>query len=139
MSHIDPEQFEQYVIGALGDEAASALEAHTASCQTCAAALQREAQLELGLMEVAALPVPLSARRPRRFIAATALSLAAAAGLAFFANLERPPPAEGAPRLARCDVSGSSECVARAQFDGVITIGPDHQVLVPKYEVTGQP
>jgi hypothetical protein len=40
----------------------------------------------------------------------------------------------------RCDQAASpSECLARGQFDGVITIGPDRQVVVPRYDEKGTP
>jgi hypothetical protein len=39
--------------------------------------------------------------------------------------------------VRRCDVANAAQdCVARAQFDGVLTIGPDRQVVVPRYEGT---
>jgi anti-sigma factor RsiW len=144
MSHIAPEQLEQYVIGALDPTTASLVEAHTASCADCALALQREAQLELGLAAVAALPAPLNAVRRRRRVgvaaAGVALAASAAAAVLVFALFERPPSPESAPRIARCDhVGASSECIARAQFDGVLTIGPGQQVVVPRYDEMGAP
>jgi anti-sigma factor RsiW len=134
--HLNPEGLEQYIQGALDGDEARALEAHAGSCARCAAALQREARLELGLLEVARAPVSLRAfrgRRARLGAAAAVLAATAAAALAF---LVQPRPAlDGPPRLVRCeDPRQASECLASAQYEGLLTIGPDDQLVVPRYD-----
>jgi anti-sigma factor RsiW len=142
MSHLVPEELEHYVIGALDQAGAARVEAHTASCATCAAALQSEARLEVGLLQLAAQPAPLQAFRRRARVAVAVSALAAAAGLALvFSSVlrvdGRPQPP---PRVERCDQSSApTDCLARAQFDGVLTIGPNQEVVVPRYEQTGSP
>jgi anti-sigma factor RsiW len=142
MPHVNPDQLEQYVLGTLEGGDAAALEAHAASCESCALALQREARLELGLQDLAALPTPAAARpAPRRRVrVAVATFFAAAAALGLFAWPSAAPSPSQAPAVRRCDeATAPSDCVARAQFDGVLTIGPDRQVVVPRYDETGAP
>ncbi len=62
MNHIAQSSLEGYVMCTLADEECAIVEAHVASCETCAARLQREARFELAFAEVAAR----SEERPRR-------------------------------------------------------------------------
>src|SRR5262245_10649470 len=52
--HPTSEDLERYVMDLLEERDAAALEAHVAGCAACAAALEREARLEVSLAEVAA-------------------------------------------------------------------------------------
>lgn len=141
-SHPTTEVLERYVIGALELLEQAEVEAHAASCARCAAALQREAALELRLMEVAAVAPPPGQRAlPARVTGAlVGLSMAVAAVLAAVMYVP-PPPAAGAPRVVRCDDPGSAaDCAARAGYEGVISLGPHDEIVVPRYEqVPGQP
>lgn len=140
--HVSPDDLEQYVIGALDAASASWVEAHAARCEACAKALASEAQLELSMFEVAALPAALGGARQRRArIAATLTGLTAlAAGVLWLFSVERSPPENGHPRIVRCaDTRSAAECIAQAQFDGVLTIGPDSQLVVPRYEEEVRP
>lgn len=142
MSHLVAEELEHYVIGALDEAGAARVEAHTARCATCAAALQREARLEVGLFQLAAQPAPLQAFRRRARVAVAVSALAAAAGLAlgFSSALEVDGQPQPPPRVERCDRSSApTDCLVRAQFDGVLTIGPGQELVVPRYEQTGAP
>jgi hypothetical protein len=51
--HCTAAELEMYVMGALGGAAAERLESHVAECETCAAALTGEAQLEIAFEQVA--------------------------------------------------------------------------------------
>lgn len=140
--HATPDALEQYVIGALDAASAAWVEAHVAGCEACAAALQREARLELSLFEVAAQPSSLAGHRRRRARLAAALTglTALAAGASWLLSMDRPPPADGHPQVVRCvDARSADECIARAQFDGVLTIGPDRTLVVPNYESGSTP
>jgi anti-sigma factor RsiW len=136
-THLTAELIEEYVIGALEGDSARFVEAHVDGCADCAALLAKEARLEAALHEVADLAnvVPLAAKRRRRWPLAAA-GAALAAGLVVVVGLmERPPPAEKAPRVLQCTgAQDARDCVARGQFDGVITIGPDKQLVVPRYD-----
>lgn len=143
--HLAGDLLEQYAIGALDLASTRFVEAHVAECAACAALLQREAALEVGLYEAAQhrAVVSLSARRRRRLVAGLASAAAVlAAGVALVFSLEREPSPAQQPRLRHCvDSSTASECISRGQFDGVITIGPDREPIIPRYDVTfgGQP
>lgn len=135
--HLTPDLAEEYVIGALEGDSARYVEAHAEACPDCAALLAKEARLEAALYEVGALAnvVPLAARRRRRWSIAALGAAAAAAVLLVLGLAERPPPAEKEPRILKCDgATNPGECMAQGQFDGVITIGPDNQLLVPRYD-----
>lgn len=141
--HVTPDTLEHYVIGALDATSARWVEAHAAGCEACAAALAAEARLELALFEVAAAPPSLEGRRARRarFAAAAVTGFSAlAATVAWLLWVDRPPPPGGHPQVVRCtEVSSAEDCIARAQFDGVLTIGPDERLVVPRYETQGAP
>lgn len=141
--HLAADLVEQYVIGALDPASARFVEDHVAACAPCAALLQREAQLEVALLETAQHRiVSLSARRRRRVVAAVASAAAVlAAGVALVFSLSSPSPSKP-PRLRECvDAATAAQCISEAQFDGVITIGPDRELIIPRYDVTsgGQP
>jgi hypothetical protein len=135
--HLTASQLEQYVIGALEPAAVVHLERHVESCELCALALRREAALELKLAEVAldTSPAPLARPFPVRLTAAVlGLSMAAAALLA--AVLYVPGQSvDGSPRLVRCsDPTSAAACVARADYDGLLSVGPNDEVVVPRYD-----
>lgn len=157
--HPPPEAFEQYVLGALGPEAAAALEHHTLDCQSCTLALQREALLEERLREVARAPAPPATvlrparwRRPPPVASALAALLAAAA--AVLVLLPRPEPQrspatpedvpelalsmdlpEHPPRLVACpDPTSQDTCAAEALARGLLVQYPQGVGDVPRYE-----
>ena len=136
-SHLTEDLVEQYVIGALEGDSARFVESHVEACADCAALLAKEARLEVALHEVADLSnvVPLGAKRRRRWPVAAAVGALAAGALVVVGLGERPPPAEKAPQVRDCDAAEDpSGCVARGQFDGVLTIGPGKQLVVPRYD-----
>lgn len=138
--HLVADIVEQYVIGALDAESVRFVEAHVAQCPPCAKLLQQEAAVEVALHEVVrSKKVSLEARRRRRIGAVLASAAAAlAAGVVLVFSLESEPPPAAQPRLRRCvEESTASKCISQAQFDGVITIGPDLEPIVPRYDVTG--
>jgi len=63
-SHISREDLELFVIAGLDEHRAADVEAHVAECPVCSAALAREAELEMALLEVAA-KQPARAHGPR--------------------------------------------------------------------------
>lgn len=137
--HVTAEDLEQYVVGALDTASAAWVEAHASACAECAAALRTEAALEIALFEVAELPPPARRRRARVATVVTALG-ALAAGVVWVVALRPGPAGEAQPRIARCeDVRSAADCIARAQHDGVLTIGPNHSLLVPRYDSEGVP
>ena len=138
--HVTSDILEQYVIGALDAASVSWVETHAADCQACAAALEAEARLELGLFELAAMPPSLEGRRKGRAWLAVGVATALAGAAMWLFLVDRSPPADQRPSVVRCsDAQSAAECIARAQFDGVLTIGPDQQLVVPRYEAEGTP
>jgi ferric-dicitrate binding protein FerR (iron transport regulator) len=85
--HATREELELYVLGAVDGGRAEALEAHCAACDACAAALAREAQLEIAFEQVARVAArPAVLARPLRaaaYGAAGVVAMAAAAVLWF--------------------------------------------------------
>lgn len=134
--HVGADVVEQYVMGALDAESSRFLETHVAQCAPCAAMLQSEAALEVALHEVAAVNVvSLSARRRRMGAFVASAAFAAAAALLVF-SLGRVPAGDEHPVLREClEASTAQQCISQAQFDGVITIGPDREPIVPRYDV----
>lgn len=152
-AHLTRADVEQYVIGALSEDASAKLEAHTLVCDPCALLLQQECLFEEQLREVAeaAPPVPESVVvRPARWrrVAATmvgpALATAAAVG---FLMLKPPaptrpvaPPAVAAlelpmelPRVVACpDMATQDACAASAAARGLMVQYPMGDV--PRYE-----
>ena len=136
--HLGGDIVEQYVIGALDAESVRFVEGHVAQCAECAKLLQQEAQLEVGLHETARLKnvVSLSSRRRRTVAVVAAAAAALAAGLVLVFSIDAEPPAAAQPKLRRCvDESTASKCISQAQFDGVITLGPNGEPIVPRYDV----
>jgi hypothetical protein len=135
--HLVADIVEQYVIGALDAESVRFVEGHVATCPPCAK-LQQEAALEVALHETvrSSKVSSLQSRRRRRMGAVLASAAAVlAAGLVLVFSLDREPPSEGQPKLRRCvDASTASECISQGQFDGVITIGPNLEPIVPIYD-----
>jgi hypothetical protein len=80
--HVTASALEAYVIGAMSDVEAAALEAHVAECRSCEARLQHEARLDLAFTAVAQQELA----RPRKTVhigaplavAGSALAMAAA-------------------------------------------------------------
>lgn len=135
--HLTDDLVEEYVIGALDADSARYVEAHVEGCADCATLLAKEARVEAALYEVGDLAnvVPLAARRRRRWSIAAVSAVAAALVLVAVGVSERPPPPDKQPRIRQCaSATNPGECMARGQFDGVITIGPDNQLLVPRYD-----
>jgi hypothetical protein len=136
--HIGVDVVEQYVMGALDVESSRFVEGHVMQCPACAALLQREAALEVGLHEVAGLKkvVFLTTRRRRITALVASAAVALAAGLVLVVAVDRVPAPESRPGLRQCtDASTARACISRAQFDGVITIGPDLEPIVPRYDL----
>lgn len=81
--HRTAAELEAYVMGALGGSAAEELEAHAAECEECAAALAREARMEMAFEQVAkqaaARPVVEMVARARRAAAYGAAGVVAMA------------------------------------------------------------
>lgn len=139
--HLSPDIAEQYVIGALDAQSVRFVESHVAQCVQCAQLLQQEATLEMGLHEIGQVSsrvISLATRR-RRKVGAVVASAAAllAAGLVLVVSYENSNSPSAQPQLRHCvDVSTADECISRGQFDGVITIGPNRQPIIPRYDVT---
>ena len=137
--HLVEDIVEQYVIGALDAESVRFVEGHVAQCAPCAKLLQEEAALEVALHETVRRTRVVSLTSRRRRIGALVASAAAvlAAGLVLVFSLESDPPAAAQPKLRQCvDASTATECISQGQFDGVITIGPRGEPIVPRYDVT---
>ena len=136
--HLGGDIVEQYVIGALDAESVRFVEGHVAQCSECAKLLQQEAQLEVGLHETARLKnvVSLSSRRRRLVAVVASAAVALAAGLVLVFSIDTEPPAAAQPKLRHCvDQSTATECISQGQFDGVITMGPNGEPIVPRYDV----
>ena len=137
--HLVADIVEQYVIGALDAESVRFVEGHVAQCAACAKLLQQEAALEVALHETVRRTNVVSLTSRRRRIGALVASAAAvlAAGVVLAFSIESPPPAAAQPKLRQCvDATTATECISQAQFDGVITIGPRGEPIVPRYDVT---
>ena len=138
MRHLGADVVEQYVMGALDVESSRFVESHVTQCPQCASLLQTEAQVEVALHEVASLKkvVALSSRRRRLTALAASAAIALAAGLVLVVSVEHGPRLENRPVLRQCtEASTARDCISQAQFDGVITIGPDREPIVPRYEL----
>jgi len=135
--HIGADVVEQYVMGALDIESSRFVEGHVAQCAECAAVLQNEAAVEVAMHEVAVLKkvVSLSARRRRVGALVASAAVALAAGLVMVISVDPQPAPTERPMLRHCiEASTARDCISRAQFDGVITIGPDREPIVPLYD-----
>jgi hypothetical protein len=152
-AHLTRVDVEQYVIGAMNEEAAAKLEAHTLVCDPCAVLLQQEALFEEQLREVAeaaprvpeaVLVRPARWRRVAATVVGPALAAAAAAG---FLMLRPPAPVRPAvpqiiaaaelplelPRVVACpDMATQDACSADAAARGLMVQYPLGDV--PRYE-----
>lgn len=140
MKHLSADIAEQYVIGALDAESVRFVEGHVAQCAECASLLQQEARVELALHEVGSMGSVVSLASRRRRVGAVVFSAVAAiaAAVVLVVVTDSEPPAAAQPALRSCtDPSTASQCIEQAQFDGVITIGPRGEPIVPRYEVAG--
>ncbi len=139
MKHLVADIVEQYVIGALDAESVRFVEAHVAQCASCAKLLQQEAALEVALHETVRHTKVVSLSSRRKKVGAVVASAAAllAAGLVLVFSVDREPAPAAQPELRHCmEKSTAPDCISRGQFDGVITIGPNHEPIIPRYEVT---
>lgn len=138
--HLVGDIVEQYVIGALDAESVRFVEGHVAQCPACARLLKDEAAVEVSLHQVAAMGkvVSLSSRRRRvTAVVASAVAAVAAAVVVVVVLGSNDGPGQ-APALRQCsDPSTARECISKAQFDGVLTIGPRGEPIVPRYDVAG--
>jgi anti-sigma factor RsiW len=147
--HLSPDDLALYVMGSLPPASTGALEEHVGRCAACAAALAREAAVEVALHEVgAALAEPLPSARPgepasrrRRFGRAAGAglisALAMAAGYLLWTYVQaRPARAAEAPWVVACP-PGRSEatgaCRARARRMGLYVQDPPN-AAIPVYE-----
>jgi hypothetical protein len=101
-AHVASRDFALYVIDALARERAAELEDHVARCEACAAALAREAQLELAMELLAAGPASRAApvQRPSPSVAAPGARGARAHGSARTAVRSAALPARHIARVA---------------------------------------
>jgi hypothetical protein len=106
--HPDPASFEHFIMGTLDDTERGQFERHAAACERCAAALAREARLELALVELAAMPAAPRRRAARALWAAP--MLAAAAALLVWWRVERGAPFGPHPADALAPPSGPVVC-----------------------------
>jgi len=151
-AHLTRVDVEQYVLGALNEEASAKLEAHTLVCDPCALLLQQECLFEEQLREVAeaapSVPEPVVVRpaRWRRVATVVGPALAAAAAVGFL-MLPSPAPVRPAksphlaaqdlplelPRVVACpDMSTQDACAANAAARGLMVQYPLGDV--PRYE-----
>ncbi len=114
--HVSASALEAYVIGAMGEVEAAALESHVASCRSCEARLQQEARLDLAFTAVAGR----EAARPRKihFAAPLALAFSCAAAMLLWVlphgEMERAPSVEESAPAAEINADAST---ATAQLD----------------------
>jgi anti-sigma factor RsiW len=158
-SHLRPADAELYVLGALEPQAATALEAHTLTCPSCATLLRREALLEEQLREVGqAAAQEARVLRPARWrhgpwSATAGALLATAATLALLVlrpeQATAPLPADDFPvmaqpmlelpeepmRLVACpDLTSQEACASEALSRGLMVQYPQGVGQVPRYE-----
>jgi len=137
--HLETTEFEQFAQGALDASRLARFEAHASSCQACAAALMREARLELALVERSAARVarPWAQRGSRsRGVAAAILAVAAAAAavLVVVRRHDAPPREAGIRSIAGVICLAGPEqaaCVRRAHRHGLVVQYPDWAGLPP--------
>lgn len=131
--HATPEALEAWVLGTLEPAEAEALEAHTLECAACAQALAHEAAFEQRLHALAVAPrsraVTRLSRAQRPALYAATL-MAAAAAVTLFLRVQ-PLRFDHEPKVVQCH---DASCEAKARFDGVLSLGPDGELKVPRYE-----
>ncbi len=138
-THVKAEQLESYVTGSASPVDEKAIEAHVAQCPMCAGALAREARLEVLFAEVGS-GLPPAVQVPGRFLrwiaagVGTAAALIAALLLAFLSP--RWALDQGSrPEINRCnDAHSAAKCITQGLFNGEVSIGPDQQLIIPRYE-----
>jgi hypothetical protein len=139
--HLASELLTDYAMGTLDASSAEAVDAHVETCTRCAALLQREARLEFGLTEVASgLPRTIvgAARGRRRWSTRLAVGagMALAAGLVLVLDANPASKSAPAPEVRYCNAPGAAaDCLARARFDGLLSVGPREELVVPRYEI----
>ncbi len=80
--------------------------------------------------------VAISTRRRRIGAIVASAALAVAAGLVMLVSLERAPGPVKSFEVQQCtEASTAQACITRGQFDGVITLGPGRELLVPRYDL----
>ena len=152
--HVSPDDLALYVMDALTPSRSAEVEAHLSLCPACAAALAREARLEVALHHAGAAladhrggldaetPVPRS--RPRvRLLRATAATFASVVALAagYLLWIARSPHdvARAAERasLVACPAGrgeAAASCHARARRTGLYVQDPPQSAPIPVYE-----
>jgi anti-sigma factor RsiW len=139
--HVTADVLVDYAMGTLDAASMEVVEAHVEICPRCLAELQREARLECGLYDVAAaLPRDAVVRLPnrRRWSTRVALGagLAVAAGLVLALGGAFTSAPTTAPEVRYCNAPDvSADCLARARFDGLLSVGPREELVVPRYEI----
>ncbi len=148
--HINRNDAESYVLGAMSSEDARALERHASDCAQCSLLLQREAALEEQLYDIArALPRRLRAGAPirsrRRWTAVAAMAAAVAFAVMLFPRktevTKLPTLGHGfsPDRLVICPASVNPQACARdARQRGLMVRDPNGANQVPRYEGTAQ-
>ena len=102
--------------------------------------LQREAQVEVALHEVASQRNVVSLSSRRRRVTVVISALAAVAATVLIAVVRFGGSTDSPPSLRECnDPATAAACLSKAQFDGVITLDPRGQPVVPRYDVGGAP
>lgn len=137
--HLGADIVEQYVMGALDAQSARFVDGVVAACPSCARLLRQEAALEVALYQVMkGREVGGLFGRPRRVRALVAGAAAALAlGVVVLSSGDGDPPARAQPTVRACvDAATASQCIFEGQFDGVITIGPNLEPIIPRYDVT---
>ncbi len=141
-SHLSRDDLALYVMGALEPEPSAALEQHVAACSACAAALAREARLEVALHEVGASLERPRARPTRSIRRAAIAALAGAGALAagYLAWIARPGHGDSAraaerPSIVACPRGEAAiACHARARRMGLYVEDPPRSAAIPVYE-----
>ncbi len=142
--HVSHDIIERYVMGDVDPLAAAAINRHVESCPPCAAMLQREAQVDEAMHTLMddLRQHPIVRQQPRARHRAFATG-ALAAGLAMAAAVtlvlaETPAIAlKAAPEVQKCaSVTRANDCMSRAEFDGLISMGPDRSLRIPRYDQT---
>jgi anti-sigma factor RsiW len=147
--HVSPDDLALYVMDALSPSSSAAVEAHVTRCPACAAALAREARLEVALHDAGAAiearppgrRTPGARPRPRLrpATAAFASALALAAGYLLWIARSSHDVVHAAERssLVACP-PGTGEavvsCYARARRMGLYVQDPPRSAPIPIYE-----
>ena len=137
--HPSPETIEAYVMDSLPEEEAEALEVHAAVCDSCAARLRREAQLERRLHQLGALAAE-RPEAPRRIWPVVVAAVAMAAAAASVMWLRSPTDAvdratsqlsSAIPPVGLCD--RRPDLCEQPETHGIAVVGTAG-IEVPRYE-----